>query len=160
MNYLRDMANIYDEMRFMIYENAVFARHAELERKYNDGVITPEEISEAEQIVKQITRLPRKVFYVKDIEIIRNPKDKDYQQISKEYREKYPFARGDDPSTRFTTDSYGNRWIWRADEGMHSYVEPLIAQIENKELGQNEANWGQKLMKPFTGKPLQQRFKL
>lgn len=40
--------------QFFLESTEPYARHAELERKYNEGTITPEEIEEAERIVKRV----------------------------------------------------------------------------------------------------------
>lgn len=39
--------------------------------------------------------------------------------------------------TRFTQDNFGNRYIWKSDEGMHSRIEQLITHREKVELGKN-----------------------
>lgn len=118
----------------------------------------------AQRMVDAARLKPRKVFYVgSDVEVIRNPSGSDYRQIDKEYRDEYP----KDPSgssTRFTTDRYGNRYIWRADYGMHSSVEPSIEAEEKVKLGQNEFNWNREsadpVLKDRSGRviPLSERF--
>ena len=51
-------------------------------------------------------------------------------------------------TTRFTTDKNGNRYIWRADYGMHSMIEPGIEAREKVAVGQNEFNWNRKSADP------------
>lgn len=79
----------------------------------------------------------KEVFYTNGIEIIRNPEPRDYRQINKEYTSLYPMDRSGDPKVRFTEDADGNRYIWRSDEGMHSYVEPLIEKRDGVKVSQN-----------------------
>ena len=79
----------------------------------------------------------KEVFYTNGIEIIRNPEPRDYRQINKEYTSLYPMDRSGDPKVRFTEDAGGNRYIWRSDEGMHSYVEPLIEKRDGVKVSQN-----------------------
>lgn len=117
-----------------------------------------------QRMVDEARFVPREVFYVKDIEVIRNPTDADYRQLSNDYRNEFPLDRSGDPPTRFTTDIDGNRWIWRSDMGTHYTVEPLIEAKEGKSLGQNRATTNWKLHKPITYDargniiPLSQRF--
>jgi hypothetical protein len=85
--------------------------------------------------------LPRSVDYYEGTEIIRNPTSADYQAITAEYRREFPMDRSGDPTTRFTTDAAGNRWIWRSDAGIHSFVEPLISAREGVPVNQNAANF-------------------
>jgi hypothetical protein len=120
------------------------------------------DMEKAQRMVDSIRLKPREVFYVGRAEVIRNPSDSDYRQIKKEHQEEYPNDRMGE-TTRFTTDKNGNRYIWRADYGMHSMVEPGIEARENVTVGQNEFNWNMENGNPVIyrdGKPipLSQRF--
>lgn len=92
------------------------------------------------QLLLETGLLPREVFYVGDIEVIRNPSSADYRQLSDDHFREFPNDRSGDPRSRFTTDADGNRWIWRASAGTHWHVEPLISKKEGRMVGQNEAN--------------------
>lgn len=94
----------------------------------------------AQAMVDELRLKKRDVFYVGKAEIIRNPSDSDYKQIKKEHQKEYPNDRLGE-TTRFTTDKDGNRYIWRADYGMHFQIEPGIQAREGVEVGQNEFNW-------------------
>ena len=80
----------------------------------------------------------RKVFYLKDIEVIRNPNVKDLRSLRKDFEKEYPLSSwsGGDPKTRFTIDTDGNRYIWPSHAGMHSYVEPLLQRNIKKDVSQ------------------------
>jgi hypothetical protein len=132
MNYLLEAASIYDDIRRMIYENAQDAEYL--------AAVEAGDMDKAQQMVDAVRLLPREVFYVGDIEVIRNPKDRDYQQLSAEYTKEYPNDRSGDPKSRFTTDANGNRWIWRSDLGTHYHVEPMISKKEGVYVNQNESN--------------------
>lgn len=117
----------------------------------------------AQRLVDAARLKPREVFYVGRAEVIRNPTDRDYQQIKAEHRREYPEDRMGE-TTRFTTDRNGNRYIWRADFGMHSMIEPGIEARERVKVGQNEFNWNMDSAEPVlrdrSGNviPLSQRF--
>jgi len=85
------------------------------------------------------TPLPREIFYIGDVEIIRNPIDRDYHQIGDEYRREFPNDR-EGSNIRFTKDRRGNRWIWKASDGMHSQIEPSIEKKEGVRVNQNVYN--------------------
>lgn len=87
--------------------------------------------------IKQIQKLPKKVFYIGDVEIIRNPSDSDRKRLSSEVRSEFGRDISGDPSTRFTKDNYGNTWIWKAHQGIHNQIEPLIEKGEKVEVNQN-----------------------
>ncbi len=122
------------------------------------------DMATAQRMVDEARLMPRKVHNLNGIEVIRNPKDSDYKQLNAEYRKEYPFDRSGDPTTRFTTDAFGNRWIWRSDFGMHMLVEPKVEKAEGRTVGQNEFNWNQQNADPVTYDesgnviPLSQRF--
>lgn len=82
-------------------------------------------------------KLPHDVFYVDGIEVIRNPTSTDYRQMSDEVRKEFPKMPRGDISTRFTQDARGNRWIWKAHEGTHFSMEPLIQAREGVAVNQN-----------------------
>lgn len=109
------------------------------------------DLQTAQQLV-DLTRkkhiLPREVFYVGDVEIIRNPVSSDYQSITAAHKKDFPFDNSGDPTTRFTTDKFGNRWIWKSGDGMHSQIEPLISRKENRIVSQNEFSWNIDTTKP------------
>ncbi len=95
----------------------------------------------AQRMVDEAALLPREVFYLGDAEVIRNPTVADRRKISAEIRSKFPMARDDGTgyfTTRFTEDSRGNHWIWKAHEGMHSFIEPKIKAKEGVKVGQNQ----------------------
>ena len=95
----------------------------------------------AQRMVNEAALLPREVFYLGDVEVIRNPTVADRKKISAEVRSRFPMARDDGTgyfTTRFTEDSRGNHWIWKAHEGMHSFIEPKIKAKEGVKVGQNQ----------------------
>lgn len=92
---------------------------------------------EYDDFVKQIQKLPRKVFYIGDVEIIRNPTDSDRRKLSSEVRSEFGRDFSGDPTTRFTNDNYGNTWIWKAYQGIHNQIEPQIEKEEKVEVNQN-----------------------
>jgi hypothetical protein len=134
-----------------------------LDKEYMDAVQAGD-LAKAQRMVDETRLMPRKVHNLNGIEVIRNPKDSDYKQLNAEYRKEYPFDKSGDPTTRFTTDAFGNRWIWRSDLGMHSLVEPRVEKAEGKTVGQNEFNWNQENAEPVVRDksgaviPLSQRF--
>jgi len=79
--------------------------------------------------------LPNGVFYVGKTEVIQNPTPRDYAQLKKESRDKYP--NDTDTTIRFTEDGQGNRFIWKAYEAVHSQIEPTIAKMLGREVSQN-----------------------
>jgi len=79
----------------------------------------------------------RKVFHVRDVEVIRNPTPRDRRQIKKEVRSEFGRDPSGDPETRFTNDAAGNTWIWKSADGGHEYVEPLISKHEGVTVSQN-----------------------
>lgn len=90
--------------------------------------------------INQIQKLPKKIFYagyMGDTEIIRNPSDSDRRKMSSEVRSEFGRDISGDPATRFTNDIYGNTWIWKSHQGLHSYIEPMIEREENVEVNQN-----------------------
>lgn len=97
-------------------------------------ILTKEEFDEASS---KITKLPRGVFYVGDIEVIRNPTDSDRRRLTSEVRSEFGRDVSGDPATRFTNDTFGNTWVWKAHQGIHSQMEPLIQRKENASLDQN-----------------------
>lgn len=122
------------------------------------------DVAKQQAMVDTARLLPRQSFYKGDVEIIRNPSDADYRELNAAYRKEYPFDRSGDPTTRFTTDANGNRWIWRSDLGIHNQIEPFISNKEGKTVGQNEANWNPDASEPVVKDrdgniiPLSQRF--
>ncbi|MGA0844824.1 MAG: GNAT family N-acetyltransferase, partial [Arenicellales bacterium] len=93
------------------------------------------DIDVIQQMVNDAAGLkPREIFYLGDVEVIRNPTMKDQGQMSREVRSEFP---NDTLGTRFTYDSKGNRYIWKAYEGIHSDIEPKIQAREGSPLSQN-----------------------
>jgi hypothetical protein len=80
---------------------------------------------------------PREVFYVGDVEVIRNPSDSDRRRMSSEVRSEFGRDISGDPATRFTKDTSGNTWIWKAHQGIHSQIEPGISSREGVPVNQN-----------------------
>ena len=76
------------------------------------------------------------VFYAGDVEVIRNPSNVDQNRMVNEVRSEYGRDPSGDPEIRFTNDQFGNTWIWKANEGLHSYVEPLISKQEKIDVSQ------------------------
>jgi hypothetical protein len=93
--------------------------------------------SEYESVREQIEELPREVFYVGNVEVIRNPTGDDIRGMTNEERSARGGRRSVDPDTRFTKDNYGNTWRWKATGGMHSMIEPSISRREGVEVNQN-----------------------
>lgn len=95
-------------------------------------------------------RREREVFYVKkgqkNVEIIKNPTPGDYREQRDEFvRDHLGTMEGDpawlralrtQPAGRNTYDRYGNKYIWRADQGMHFEIEHLLPR-ENGPYDQN-----------------------
>ena len=93
--------------------------------------------SEYEAVREQIEPLPRKVFYVGNVEVIRNPTGEDIRGMTNEERSARGGRKSVDPDTRFTHDNYGNTWRWKATGGMHSMIEPSISKQEGVSVNQN-----------------------
>ena len=87
--------------------------------------------------IKNIKKLPKYIFYVGDVEVIRNPNDTDRQRIRREVISEYGRNLYGDPETRFTNDKFGNTWIWKAIDGIHSQIEPFISKKEGVDVDQN-----------------------
>lgn len=79
--------------------------------------------------------LPNDVFYVNGVEVIQNPTPSDYRQLSKEVRSKFP--GNTDPTTRFTEDEFGNRFIWKSSDAIHAQLEPSIEKTVGRPVSQN-----------------------
>ena len=61
------------------------------------------------------------------IEVVKNPTSTEYQQMRDEIYDAFPWLRGTgEPVFRHTYDEEGNEYYWRADQGLHSQVEPYI----------------------------------
>lgn len=61
------------------------------------------------------------------IEVVKNPTSTEYQQMRDEIYDAFPWLRGTgEPVLRHTYDEEGNEYYWRADQGLHSQVEPYI----------------------------------
>lgn len=80
-------------------------------------------------------KLPHEVFYVGETEVIQNPTAQDYQQLTKETRERFP--NNTDPETRFTEDAEGNRFIWKSSDAVHEQIEPEISRRLGRAVSQN-----------------------
>lgn len=86
---------------------------------------------------------PQQSFYVNAggktrIEIIRNPSSSDLNSLKKEAIADYGEPAPGDPSLRFTADAEGNKYYWKAAEGVHAIVEPAISRLEGVQVSQNE----------------------
>ena len=91
----------------------------------------------AEEVAK-IKPLPTDIFYVKnDIEVIRNPSERQQRSMTADARRQIVSNPLNDPLLRSTNDKRGNTWIWKAHEGMHSYIEPTIEARERVKVNQN-----------------------
>lgn len=110
--------------------------------KYAMPEVTPQISAPAKG---SVTEPPQKstseVLYHKignnNIEIIKNPSPSDYRQIDIEFKKEFPNAK-QEPSTRTTYDSDGNKYIWRSDRAAHSDVEPFIINKFGVEANQNK----------------------
>ena len=75
------------------------------------------------------TEVPN-VFYAtvgnNSVEVIKNPTDRHYQDLKKEFRKDLPNAPVDEPYVRSTHDAEGNVYIWRADHATHDSIEQYI----------------------------------
>jgi len=84
---------------------------------------------------------PRQRFEVKIgpqiVEVIRNPSYSDMRQMTKEVREVFLGMPYDEPALRSTQDINGNKYYWKAHEGVHTDIETLIMQRTGEELGRN-----------------------
>ncbi len=76
------------------------------------------------------------VFKVGKTTVVKNPTIQDRQEISAEFREKYPSAPKGEPKTRSTTDSEGNVYLWIADK-THTEIEPAISRRYGTAVSQN-----------------------
>jgi hypothetical protein len=84
--------------------------------------------------------MPR-IFYVKvgtkNVEVIKNPTNSEYQQLSKEFRKEYPRAPKDEIQIRTTYDEKGNKYIWRADNATHDAIEKHLQTVYGVKASQN-----------------------
>lgn len=92
---------------------------------------------EFESARARVKPLPRKVFYVGNVEVIRNPTGDDIRGMTAEARSARGGRPSVDPDTRFTHDNYGNTWRWKSEKGTHSMIEPSIKREEGVEVNQN-----------------------
>ena len=108
-----------------------FADMPDFEKPKAAYQLTKEEFEEAVAQPKT-----SEVFYAGDVEVIRNPSDTERRKMTNEVRSEFGRDPSGDPEIRFTNDQFGNTWIWKAAEGMHSYVEPLISKKEKAAVSQ------------------------
>ena len=108
-----------------------FADMPDFEKPRAAYQLTKEEFEEAVAQPKT-----SEVFYAGDVEVIRNPSDTERRRMTNEVRSEFGRDPSGDPELRFTNDQFGNTWIWKAAEGMHSYVEPLISKKEKVSVSQ------------------------
>jgi hypothetical protein len=108
-----------------------FAEFPTFEKPKAAYQLTKEEFEEAVAQPKT-----SEVFYAGDVEVIKNPSNTERRRMTNEVRSEFGRDPSGDPETRFTNDQFGNTWIWKAPEGMHSYVEPLISKKEKVAVSQ------------------------
>jgi hypothetical protein len=82
---------------------------------------------------------PQESFYVGKVEVIRNPSNADQSDMRKEAAKEYGVPGNGDPILRFTQDADGNRYVWKAYEAVHPWIEPAIEQREGVHVDQNAA---------------------
>lgn len=82
---------------------------------------------------------PNAIFHVGpfNVEVIQNPTSSNLRQMRKEFLDRYPGMSGDIPALRSTQDINGNKYFWKADEGLHYDIEPELRKIVGEKLGQN-----------------------
>lgn len=76
------------------------------------------------------------VFYVGNTEVIKNPTDKQWQDMLREQRKLHPNSISD-PLIRYTYGEFGNYYIWPAYEKTHYDVEWFIYKNFNERCNQN-----------------------
>ncbi len=105
-------------------------KDAEFDRLFPDITEKP-----VQPLPEQAVTVPEKehdIIYFKigdrNIEVIKNPTNTEFRQISKEYKDQW--RNSTTSGVRSTIDQNGNKYIWNANN-VHSDIEPLI----NKKYG-------------------------
>ena len=88
----------------------------------------------------QVDTKQNEVFYTDGkVEVIKNPTDKQYEQIVSEFNKEYPhLVRMGEPKTRRTFDIQGNEYVWKSTDSMHSDVERFIDKKNSTITHQNK----------------------
>lgn len=81
-----------------------------------------------------------RVYNYRGIEIVKNPTDREYQQMRKDILRERPWLRPDEPLLRRTFDEDGNEYYWEALAAMHRTIEPAIREHWGVRVAQNY-NW-------------------
>ena len=69
-------------------------------------------------------------------EVFKNPGSKEYKILDKKYVEKFGKRVGDTPTTRYTIDELGNKYVWEAGESVHGEMEPILKETLGMEVNQ------------------------
>lgn len=102
---------------------------------------------EALQLERQQSRrqysIDGRVFTTpRGVEVVQNPTSSEYSQMREEAYREYPWLRGTgEPMLRHTYDESGNEYYWRADQALHSQVEPYINRQYNTRTSQQWQWW-------------------
>ena len=57
--------------------------------------------------------------------------------MSKEVYQEFPMMIKGTPTLRSTQDANGNKYYWKANEAVHTHIEPELSQIVGEKLNQN-----------------------
>ena len=68
-----------------------------------------------------------RVMYARGTEIVQNPTGKELEQMENDILKDKPWLKGE-PLLRHTYDEQGNTYYWEALAGLHSQIEPYIAE--------------------------------
>jgi len=83
----------------------------------------------------------RRLFNVsvgdRSVEVIQNPTGFEMRQMTKEVRDAFPYYPTGTPALRSTQDVNGNKYYWKANEGVHAYIEPSLSRMVGEDLNQN-----------------------
>ena len=113
----------------------------DLTHHFKDKYAAPHQMTKAEynEQVQQIKPLPNAVLNVGKTMVIRNPSDDDHRFLAAQVRQRFPnMPKGESP-IRFTNDQKGNRYVWKAHEGMHADIEPHLQKLTGESLSQNHS---------------------
>ena len=131
---ITDSASGYYDNESAVY---VVFNPTQIKSIYNNGMFNEYDPN----INYQLKESPKDndIFYTKyNVEVIKNPTDRQYQEIYSESRKLYPeLAREGYPFIRYTYDIQGNKYIWKSFDAVHSDVEPEINKRYNTVANQN-----------------------
>lgn len=83
-----------------------------------------------------------RIFYAGNVEVVKNPTNKEYQQMRDDILKERPWLRGTgEPLLRHTYDEEGNTYYWDVLGGLHSRIEPQINKHYNTRTSQQWEWW-------------------